>query len=441
VIRALVQFLVLCAAGVLAGGRSAREPVGWGSRAPLPRRLSETGFFSDLKSLTPSPRLVPYELNATFWSDGASKQRWFLLPEGAAFDLTGGGQLQIPPGTIAVKNFETPAASGSPQRLETRVLIYDGQGAVHGAAYHWRDDLSEADVVTDRAEVSLRDAALGDLKTWHIPSSHDCLECHTPQAGGFLGLTAPQLNRDAHGPAKPRNQLERWREAGIVKWGRDADPVAMPDPSDAAMPLAARARAYLDANCANCHRPGGVATDFDLRLSTPLEQQRILDFRPRIDLALDGARLIAPGDPWRSAILARMQRLDSNGMPPLAHQAVDERGAAMIRSWVESLPGRPSAAPPRLSPESGDSASPVTVTISAEPGATIRYTLDGSSPRSTSPLYEHPLVLDHSATVRARSYAPGLRESIVSTATYVISIRESETEPSRSGPTVPHEPP
>src|SRR5262249_54427778 len=66
-------------------------------------------------------------------------------------------------------------------------------------------------------------------------------------------------------------------------------------------------------------------------------------------------RRIVPGDPDASSIVDRMsQRGDDelvpDQMPPLATRAVDEKGLAAVRAWVESLarsgepePGRPDA--------------------------------------------------------------------------------------------------
>ncbi len=53
---------------------------------------------------------------------------------------------------------------------------------------------------------------------------------------------------------------------------------------------------------------------------------------------------------------------------------------------------------------------------SPTPGATIRYTLDGSEPGATSEVYRGPLVLDRTATVKARAFAPGLDDRFVASA-------------------------
>ncbi|HQU33807.1 MAG TPA: glycoside hydrolase family 38 C-terminal domain-containing protein [Thermoanaerobaculaceae bacterium] len=55
---------------------------------------------------------------------------------------------------------------------------------------------------------------------------------------------------------------------------------------------------------------------------------------------------------------------------------------------------------------------------SPNPGATIRYTLDGSGPTATSPVYAEPLRLERTTTVKARAFAPGLDDHFVATATY-----------------------
>jgi hypothetical protein len=60
------------------------------------------------------------------------------------------------------------------------------------------------------------------------------------------------------------------------------------------------------------------------------------------------------------------------------------------------------AATPTISPSGGNYATPPTVTItSTSPGVSIYYTLDGSTPTTSSRLYSGPFTLNSSATVKA----------------------------------------
>src|ERR1041385_8833532 len=66
--------LYLCQMSSEGGGiyrleRSEDRPEG----PDFPKLLSQTGAFSDTRILTPSPSLIPYEVNAALWSDGADK--------------------------------------------------------------------------------------------------------------------------------------------------------------------------------------------------------------------------------------------------------------------------------------------------------------------------------------------------------------------------------
>ena len=45
----------------------------------LPTKLSETGLFADLSTLTPAG-VLPYDVNSPLWSDGAHKKRWVAVP-------------------------------------------------------------------------------------------------------------------------------------------------------------------------------------------------------------------------------------------------------------------------------------------------------------------------------------------------------------------------
>jgi hypothetical protein len=114
----------------------------------------------------------------------------------------------------------------------------------------------------------------------------------------------------------------------------------MPDPFDAAAPLAQRARAYLHTNCAQCHRTGGpTPSSMDLRYSTLLSGTNACAAMPQSgDLGIGAAaRIIAPGSAANSVLVARMNRRDANGMPPLASNVVDADGAALLTQWINGL--------------------------------------------------------------------------------------------------------
>lgn len=64
---------------------------------------------------------------------------------------------------------------------------------------------------------------------------------------------------------------------------------------------------------------------------------------------------------------------------------------------------------------------PITVTLSApmQAGAEIRYTLDGSAPTASEAVYEKPIVLEETATLRAAAFRAGRRVSTESTGSFV----------------------
>jgi uncharacterized repeat protein (TIGR03806 family) len=388
----------------------------------LPARLSETGAFADVRTLKPIPAALPYELIQAFWSDGASKSRFVIVPDGrVGFSPT--GEWTFPAGTVFVKTFELPVDAGDParrRRLETRLLVIDRTGGVYGVVYRWRPDLSDADLLNESViepiGVGTTDATQR-TQNWYYPSREDCLTCHTARAGGVLGVKTRQMNLDVAFPGGPAgNQLLAWNRLGLFSRDFDAAQVdrypRLARSDDQSRSVTDRARSYLDANCSQCHRPGGTVAYFDARFDTPLEQQLLIDGKVLIDENIDRARVIAPHDPWRSIALAR---IDTNGdirMPPLARQTIDGEGVKLIREWIASLPGRPVLAPPVISPAGGRFRGPVKVTLAAEQGAVVHYTLDGSTPGDQDPLYNGPIEVTAPTILRARAYREGYTRSI-----------------------------
>ena len=111
------------------------------------------------------------------------------------------------------------------------------------------------------------------------------------------------------------------------------------DPYDAKADLTARARSYLHANCAQCHvEAGGGNAQMELEFTTTLERMRIVDVKPlHHTFGLPDARLVAPGNPERSALLHRVANRDAGHMPPLATSVVDQQAVRLLRDWIAQL--------------------------------------------------------------------------------------------------------
>jgi hypothetical protein len=79
---------------------------------------------------------------------------------------------------------------------------------------------------------------------------------------------------------------------------------------------------------------------------------------------------------------------------------------------------------PKFSPDMGTYSSVQSVTISTPTsGASIRYTLDGTTPSATvGTLYTGPVAINATATLKAIAYASGLTNSLVTTAKYTLVL-------------------
>jgi mono/diheme cytochrome c family protein len=111
------------------------------------------------------------------------------------------------------------------------------------------------------------------------------------------------------------------------------------DYRDESQALHLRARSYLHANCAHCHRKwGGGNADFQTLALLAADQMGMIDVGPgqgRFDLK--DPRLIVAGAPERSLISFRMTKQGLGRMPHVGSNVVDEYGAKLVRRWVESL--------------------------------------------------------------------------------------------------------
>ncbi len=79
---------------------------------------------------------------------------------------------------------------------------------------------------------------------------------------------------------------------------------------------------------------------------------------------------------------------------------------------------------PTISPNGGTFAGSVQVSLScATPGATIRYTTNGSDPTSSSTIYSSPFTLSGSAMVKAKGFLSGYNDSALASAAFTITTQ------------------
>ncbi|MBA4019406.1 MAG: hypothetical protein C0483_19750 [Pirellula sp.] len=333
-------------------------------RRDFPKTLTDTGLFTSVEKNEPAPGLIPYELNIPFWSDYAEKDRYLALPKAGEVEFKENEAWTFPVGTVLVKTFwmhQDRTTMKDARRLETRLLVLSNEGW-NGYTYVYDDDEKEARLIDDSVVKSLEIKTLsGPLsQTYYFPSRTDCLTCHTKQHGFVLGLETAQLNRVEKYDGESENQLTLFNNLGIFKkpirsapdeldrfpdWGygnfnRDGEDSSRGPNKEPHGDVATLARAWLDVNCSMCHLPDGIAPmKRDFRFETPLEKMNAID-QPigQKRRRLDHARIVAPGDPLNSELLARVGLRGPYQMPPLATHYVDPHAYEILRRWISNLP-------------------------------------------------------------------------------------------------------
>ena len=133
-----------------AGGLYTLEPTPKDKPAPpFPKKLSETGILTSVKGHQVDPGLIPYDVNAPLWSDGAAKERFIGLPGDGHIEFTTSRGWNFPEGTVLVKTFALDLAADDPtsrRRVETRLLTKQN-GQWQGYSYFWNDDQTDAELV------------------------------------------------------------------------------------------------------------------------------------------------------------------------------------------------------------------------------------------------------------------------------------------------------
>lgn len=312
--------------------------------------LSTYGLFSSRSTQEPSAGVHPYALQQPLFTDYAHKYRFIYMPTGKSATYKADETFEFPVGTVLVKSFAYPADFRKPREnirlVETRLLIHQVSGW-NAWAYVWNEDQSDAvlKVAGKRFPVSWVDEK-GAKQAIHyvVPNKNQCKGCHTyDKKFTPIGPKARNLNREYPYQGGTQNQLAYWSDNGLLTGAPTLNEIPfVPKFDDASALIGARARAYLDINCAHCHRLEGPASTSGLFLTysekTPItwgyNKRPVAAGRGSGDLQFD----IVPGQPDQSILIYRLISNDPGiMMPEVGRTMVHSEGVALLKDWIASL--------------------------------------------------------------------------------------------------------
>jgi mono/diheme cytochrome c family protein len=297
----------------------------------LPERLEQTDLTSlDAEALA-KQGVVAFAPAYTLWADDAKKIRHVRVPRGKAIEFIPDKQeFSIPTNTRFYKTFFKRVVdlqgNKAYRKMETRIIVSrpdevraDGTVVTRSlfGTYAWNDAETEAVLVRDplRNGKPFRDrivtyitdepaaedvittgpddlqaalSAAGVTRTYAIPGSERCIQCHlgAPNGSFVLGFLPLQLLRRPVGqggviePAErdELNQLQRLIDYGVISGMKSPkDVVLLEDSQGERKPrnqYELEAQGYMLGNCAHCHNPYG----FPSRIAPELRDA--LDFMP-----------------------------------------------------------------------------------------------------------------------------------------------------------------
>ncbi|MEI9852724.1 MAG: SO2930 family diheme c-type cytochrome [Sphingomonas sp.] len=325
---------------LLLGAALAGRPAGVNDAAitadGFPPHLSDYGFFTDLRTRAPAPRVTGYDLETSLFSDYAEKQRFLYVPAGAKARYDAGAAFDFPVGSALIKTFGY-RQEGKFRPLETRLLLRRASGWV-AIPYVWNATGTDADLrrAGTRMPVTFTDPSGRERGiSYAVPNQNQCKDCHA--LSGRIAPIGPKARYLNH-----NGKLQALVQAGLLdRAPADAPRIARWDDPEA--PLEARARAYLEINCAHCHNPAGAASNSGLFLEWDRRDANALGIRKRPVAAGRGSGggefAIAPGDAEASILIYRLESTDPGiAMPELGRAAVHAEGAALLRRWIDAMP-------------------------------------------------------------------------------------------------------
>ncbi len=340
-------------------------------------KLSDYNLFQSANDPTANPSKggVPYDLSVPLFTDYASKYRFVFIPEGTKASFSEAEVMEFPVGTVLVKTFAMPENTSfrddAELIIETRLLIHREHGWI-ALPYYWEPELDGAD-----AELAALGVDIPNMTTVHngeqleftysVPDWTACTSCHGKLKDGAstfipIGPKARYLNKDfTYENTHTANQLNYWANGGILD-GLPTDLTSIMKTmefNDSVVVSALLddeiddlAKAYLDINCAHCHRNeltlgdgySGPAGSSGLQLEYNRDYSDDPTKFGTCKVAVAGGDNnypydVIPGDAARSYLLFRMNTNDPrHRMPELGRAIVHEEGVDLVSAWINNLP-------------------------------------------------------------------------------------------------------
>lgn len=320
------------------------------STFPLPK-LSDYGFFlGQLKQLQPSARVTPYQPASSLFTDYAKKARFVWMPLGSQAQINPDkeGTINFPDRTILIKNFYYPADFRKPDQniriIETRLMVKTGE---HWKAfpYIWNADQTDASykMIGGETEVKWVDqSGESQLINYIIPNQNQCKSCHNENEELVpIGVKAKHLNNPLDYDGKTQNQLTYWLEQGYF----EALPKKLPNMiayENTSEELNLRAMAYLDINCAHCHRSEGPASTSGLFLTYEEKDiSKLGVFKTPVAAGFGAGPHkfdIVPGKADESILTYRMATNQVGAaMPEIGRVTIHHEGVELIKAWINAM--------------------------------------------------------------------------------------------------------
>ena len=306
------------------------------------KNLSDYGLFkAGSLGYAPNKSVHTYDLINPLFTDYAAKQRFVFVPKGKKIVQGEAGILAFPIGSVLVKNFgyapDMRAPNVGAYLVETRLLIHKNEGW-KAYPYVWNTEQSEAVYAPVGKKLNVKTISPTGVTldfTYAVPNVNQCKTCH--QSGHDIIPIGPKARNLNH-----KEQLQNWVDLGILQ-----TPLKMvagvPNALDVSVSLGTRARAYLDINCAHCHKADGSASNSGLWLDWQEKSRVRLGFNKHPTAAGRGAGghlyVIDPGHPKTSILSYRLASNEAGiAMPELGRSLVHSEGAALIEAWIAAMP-------------------------------------------------------------------------------------------------------